>query len=351
MPTIDADAHVIETPRTWSFMREHEQDFRPQIFIRDSDDGAPVRSNQRREYWMIEGKLLSKGSNVGKDVSAESGTMADINKRLAHMDEIGVDIQVLFPSLFLRPMTQETDTDFALARSYNRWMAEIWGHSTERLRWVAVPPLLSLANEGKLREELAFCKEHGACGIFMRGIECERLLNHRHFYPLWEIAQELDLAVCLHAGINSVSYHDMLLPVSSMMTFKFPVVGAFVGLLEDEVPKRFPKVRWAFIEASAQWVPYALGEVKLRLASKGKRAEIERLMGENRFFVTTQKTDDLPWLLDQVGDDSLIIGTDYGHKDTASEVMAIKRLSTDGSIPAASAKKILETNPAALYAI
>ena len=26
MPTIDADAHVIETPKTWSYMREDEQD-------------------------------------------------------------------------------------------------------------------------------------------------------------------------------------------------------------------------------------------------------------------------------------------------------------------------------------
>jgi predicted TIM-barrel fold metal-dependent hydrolase len=332
-------------------MQDHEQDLRPQIFVRDTNDGAPVRTNQRREYWVIEGRMLSKGSNVGKDVSAESGTMADIAKRLTHMDEIGVDIQVLFPSLFLRPLTQERDTDFALARSYNRWLAEIWSQSPERLRWVAVPPLLSLANEAKVRDELAYCKAHGACGIFMRGIECERLLNHRHFFPLWEIAQELDLAVTLHAGINSEPYHDMLLPSSSLMTFKFPVVGAFNGLLEDEVPKRFPKVRWAFIEASAQWVPYALGEAKLRLMNKGKRVTADRLMSDNNFFVTTQRTDDLPWLLDQVGDDNLIIGTDYGHKDTASEVLAIKRLSTDGSIPAASAKKILESNPAALYAI
>ena len=351
MPTIDADAHVIETPKTWSYMREHEQDFRPQIFVRDTSDGAPVKSNQRREYWMLEGKLLSKGSNVGKDVPAESGTMADINRRLAHMDEIGVDIQVLFPSLFLRPLTQETDTDFALARSYNRWMAEIWAQSPTRMRWVAVPPLLSLANTGKIREELEFCKEHGACGIFMRGVECDRLLNHRHFFPLYDIVQELDLAVCLHAGVNSTSYHDIFLPNSSLMTFKFPVVGAFNSLLEDELPKRFPQVRWAFIEASAQWVPYALGEAKLRLMNKGKRVSTDRLMTDNNFFVTTQWTDDLPWLLSQVGDDNLLIGTDYGHKDTATEVMALKRLSSDGSIPASSAKKILETNPAALYAI
>jgi len=24
----------------------------------------------------------------------------------------------------------------------------------------------------------------------------------------------------------------------------------------DEIPKKFPKLRWAFIEVSAQWLPY-----------------------------------------------------------------------------------------------
>jgi predicted TIM-barrel fold metal-dependent hydrolase len=350
MPTIDADAHVIETPKTWSYMTEQEQDLRPQIFVRDPGEGAPVRSNQRREFWVLEGRLLSKGSNIGKDVPAESGTMEDIVRRLAHMDEIGVDVQILFPSLFLRPLTPERDTDFALARSYNRWLADIWSRAPQRLRWVAVPPLLSLADTGKIRDELAFCKEHGACGIFMRGVECDRLLNHRHFFPLYEIAQELDLAICLHAGINSAAYHDMFQPNSSLVTFKFPVIGAFAALIEDEIPRRFAALRWAFIEASAQWVPYALGEARIRLTGKGRRAS-DRMMSDNNFYVTTQRTDDLPWLLDQLGDDNLVIGTDYGHKDTATDVMALKRMSSDGNIPAASARKILEANPSRLYAI
>jgi hypothetical protein len=41
MTTIDADAHVIETPKTWSYLRDDELDFCPQIFARDPDDGAP----------------------------------------------------------------------------------------------------------------------------------------------------------------------------------------------------------------------------------------------------------------------------------------------------------------------
>jgi predicted TIM-barrel fold metal-dependent hydrolase len=351
MATIDADAHVIETPKTWSYMRDDERQFQPQIFVRDPNDGAPDRPNQRREYWVVDGKLQSKGNNIGRDVTAESGTMADIDGRLKHMDEIGIDVQVLFPSLFLRPLTREPDVDFALARSYNRWLADIWSYAPDRMRWVLVPPLQSLVDVGKVRAELEFCKEHGACGIFMRGVENERLLNHRYFFPLFEMAQELDLAITLHAGVDSVPYHEMFLQTSSLMTFKFPVVGAFNALLESEIPSRFPGVRWGFIEASAQWVPYALGEARLRLVRNGKPAPKGDMLKDNNFFVTTQWTDDIHWLLDEVGDDGLVIGTDYGHKDTATEVEALKRMSEDGSLPAASVTKILESNPARLYAL
>ncbi|HET9149082.1 MAG TPA: amidohydrolase family protein, partial [Alphaproteobacteria bacterium] len=332
MPTIDSDAHVVETSRTWSFMRENEQDFRPQIFIRDMDDGAPVRPNQRNDYWVVDGRMLQK-SNVGSDVPPEARDMTDVSRRLSHMDEVGIDVQVLYPTLFLRPITKEHDVEFALVRSYNRWLADIWSQSKDRLRWVAAPPLLSLVDPGKVRAELEFCKENGACGIFMRGMECERLLSHRYFFPLYEMAQDMGLAITLHAGVNSFAVHDVIPPdAGPLMLFKFPVIGAFSAILENELPKRFPSVNWAFIEASAQWVPYILGEVRLRLARKGKRASDDPLEGSN-FFITTQKTDDLPWLLDEIGDDHLLIGTDYGHKDTATEVEALKRLAEDGDLP------------------
>jgi len=350
MPIIDADAHVIESPHTWSYMRDDEQEFRPQIFVRDPNDGAPYRKGQRHQYWVIEGKLQSKGSNVGTDVPSEAATLADVGRRLKHMDEVGIDVQVLFPSLFLRPLTTHHDLEFALVRSYNRWLADTWKQSKNRLRWVATPPILSLIDPGKVRAELEFCKENGACGIFLRGVECDMLLTHRYFFPLYKMAEELDMALCLHAGINSASYHDIFVGDSSLMTFKFPVIGAFSSLLEHEIPKRFPRTRWAFIEASAQWVPYIVNQVRMQLRRKGI-ASGDGLLTDNRFFITTQRSDDLAWLLNEIGDENLLIGTDYGHRDDTAEVDALRRLASDGDVPKVSAERILNANPGSLYAM
>ncbi len=349
MTKIDADAHVIETPKTWSYMRDDERQFRPQIFVRNPDDGAGGAANQLSEYWKI-GDHFQNKMNVGSNVPAEARDMVDIKRRLAHMDETSVDIQVLYPTLFLRPCTSEHDVEFALVRSYNRWLAEIWQQSDDRLHWVATPPLRSLIDPGLVRAELEFCKDNGASGIFMRGMECEMLCNHRYFFPLYEMAEGLDLAICFHAGNNSFQNYNSFEAGTKIAVFKAPVMSACYHILADGIPAQFPKLRWAFVEASAQWVPYVLNEVKIRYSSKGERMP-DTILTDNNFYITTQRTDDLNWLLSEIGDDNLIIGTDYGHKDIAVEIEALSRLGTDGSVPASSVDKILQANPAKLYAL
>lgn len=349
MPRIDADAHVIETPRTWSYIPPDEAEFRPQIFVRDENDGAPLRSNQRNEYWKI-GEHFHTKTNVGSDVPIEARDLISVEQRLRHMDEIGVDVQVMFPTLFLRPTTTEHDREFAIVRSYNRWLADAWKRSNSRLRWVAIPPLYSLVDQGKIRAELEFCKANGACGIFMRGFECERFANDRYLFPLYAMAQELDLAVCFHAGNNSFANHNSYSRDHGMMIFKFPVMGAFLYLATDLIPQRFPGVRWAFIETSAQWVPYMLREVRTRLASKGVSVS-DQILHDNRYFVTTQRSDDLKGLIEEVGDNHFIVGTDYGHKDASVEIDALGRLEQSGEISATSAARIIADNPSRLYGI
>lgn len=349
MTVIDADAHVVETPETWSYMTGADAQFRPQIYRRDFEDGAPA-ANARKEFWVVDDRLIAKGLNQGEDVPADSRDLRSVEARLDHMDELGADIAVIFPTVFLRPMTKEHDVEYALTSSYNRWLADIWKESHNRLRWAALPPLLSLVDAGKVRAELEFCKEHGAVSVFMRGMECERVLSHRYFHPLYDMAQELGLAVTLHTGINSIAIHDCLNQgyEVSLQRFKLPCATAFATLLQEEIPKRWPEIRWAFIEAGAMWLPFMLNEARLRLARKGKRLDSDPL-GANNMYVTTQLADDIPSVIAAVGDDNLVIGTDYGHNDTATDILALQRLGREGGIDAASVAKMLEANPKRLY--
>ncbi len=51
--------------------------------------------------------------------------MLDVQARVDHMDELGTDLQVLYPSLWTGPITTNPAEEVALCRSYNRWMADI----------------------------------------------------------------------------------------------------------------------------------------------------------------------------------------------------------------------------------
>jgi len=68
-------------------------------------------------------------------------------------------------------------------------------------------------------------------------------------------------------------------------------------------------------------------------------------------WVACENTDDLPYVLSYAGENSLMIGTDYGHHDPSSELNAIRLLRNDPRIGAAVIDKILESNPRKFYGI
>jgi predicted TIM-barrel fold metal-dependent hydrolase len=352
MGAIDADAHVIETVQTWSYLQGDDRRFAPQLMTQTfgedllSNEGSAVR-----DFWVIEGRAFGKDRNVGTNTPQESREMLSIQARLAHMDDLGIEIQVLYPTLFLRPVVQDAQRERALCQSYNRWLGDLWRRGSGRLRWVAKPPLRLLERTpSAVKEELAWAKENGACGIFMRGLECERALGDSYFYPLWEIAAQLDLPVCVHSANGSFLHHDFFNEDTTFTKFKLAVVGAFHTLLEKQIPSKFPSVRWGFVEVSAQWVPYVLNDLADRFRRKGRSFPAHALAANN-MWVACENTDDLPYVLSHTGEDRLMIGTDYGHHDPSTELNAVHLLRNDKRIGPAVIGKILEENPRKFYAL
>ena len=66
-------------------------------------------------------------------------------------------------------------------------------------------------------------------------------------------------------------------------------------------------------------------------------------------YVACQSTDDIPSVLDCVGEENIVIGTDYGHTDTSSELDAILILQAQTDIDRETKDRILHYNPKALY--
>ena len=341
MLTIDADAHVIETERTWDHLEGADRRYRPVPITVDMPAG------KRRNFWVIDGRLIGGRDNIGQETPKESREMADIEARLRHMDEIGTDVQVLYPTLFLRPVTDRAEVELALCRAYNRWLADIWSKGKDRLRWAVQLPLLSM---DQALDELRWARGNGACAVFMRGIETNHTLHDPYFFPLYEEASRLNMAIGIHSGIGNFAVNDAL-DQEPFRAAKLMVIGSLHSMILRGIPERFPRLRIGAIEVSAQWVPYVVHDLKLRFPKfLGKEARAD-MLGGGQLYVACQTDDDLSYVLRYAGEDSLMIGSDYGHADNASELLALKRLKENGEMEGRLIDKILGINPARFYGI
>lgn len=352
MPVIDSDTHVVETERTWEFMDPADEKYKPQILV--GDDG--------KRYWYIDGQIKGqvrvapgargKVENAGRDMAVDPARreMDDVLGRVAHMDELGIDVQILYPSIYISRMCDKPDTEIAMSKSYNRWLASIWEQANGRLRWTCILPLASL---DVAIEELRWAVAHGACGVTMRAIEDTRMLVDPYFYPIFEAAEKLNIPIAAHIGNSNKGFWDLMATDGvggTFGTFRLTSVAACHAIMSRELYKDFPKLRFAIVEASAQWVPFVVHDLRRRLETRGRKLADDPLK-ENNIWVTCQTDDDIPYVVKYAGEGQLVIGTDYGHEDQSSEIQAMRNMREKGDVDPAVLDKIMGQNGVDLYGL
>ena len=116
------------------------------------------------------------------------------------------------------------------------------------------------------------------------------------------------------------------------------------------LPDQFPRTRWGIIEFSADWIPYLFNDIRRRLERRGGKMK-DRPLTESNIWVTIQLNDDLEQIYRYAGDDRFVIGTDYGHADSATDVYALRAFEADARLSSESRSRILWDNAAELYSI
>ena len=344
---IDVDAHVDETDATWDFLHDVDTAHKPVT----TDPGVPTVPGDRRPHrlWLIDGHTRLRRWRDDERTGTVQSTreLADVPARLRQMDELRIDVQILYPTLFLGGYTARSEVEAALTGAYNRWMADATQSSGGRLRWVYLPSLLDIE---KAVSEMRWAKDNGACGIFKKGIECGRSASDPYFLPLYEEASRLDMPICIHTGTGNP-------PGSGADTGgRFNAISAFTDLAMSDVPDRYPELRTGWIETGASWVPFLMADLiakqqKLTFHPFDYRSDLFRRC---KFFVACDTTDDIPYILSFGTEDSLMIGTDYTHADQSAELRALDVIDGKaalGEITVDIAAKITDQNPRRFYGI
>lgn len=369
---VDADTHIIESAGIWELIDKEMYHRRP-VVVKVPGDTLYKSFNA---FWLIDGNIIPKPGGKGsfflhtpsaadreqarRDIELGARELTDPEARLRDMDKRGVELQVVYPTLFLIYVTDDPELEIALCRAYNRWMATAYAAGQGRLRWVVVPPLRSI--EESIRE-IRFAREHGAVGVFFRGVERDRSLADPYFFPVYEEASRLGLPICVHTGAGSPaisSVFDVQLS-SSLPHIRILPLIAFRDLVANRIPELFPDLKFGFIEASASWIPYLLHIVRrfskstVRFGGPGLPVEGagwgQALFREYRLYVACEADEDLPMLLNYIDEDHLIIGSDYGHQDPSEEAQLVTTMRSRDDIPSKVTEKILCENARRFYAL
>ncbi len=361
MKVIDVDTHVVEPASVWEYLSERDQVFTPSILRKES--GSTVKAHftspSTTEFWVIDNHLYGKhdAERIAQfsngEISADAITLDSAAARLADMDAQNVDIQIVFSSLFLNIRCKRPQAELALTRAYNRWIADRCSDSAGRLRWIFVP---SLKNPDATVADMKRAKEGGAVGILFRGLEGDKYIDHSDHDPIFKQAADLDMPICVHIGhgspaVESVQGRDGA--GFNRFISDCPNYLAYSVLLNSQLHKTFPNLRFGFFESGSTWIAAATQTaLHLRLSPDELRRLVQEKLAEHNFFITCEMHEDLPSIVGYTGEDRLMAGSDYGHPgDIADTIMYRKQLEERGDLSAAIQSKLLSTNPCGLFSI
>ncbi|MEV8517650.1 amidohydrolase family protein [Dactylosporangium sp. NPDC051484] len=373
MGFIDVDSHALEVPATWDYLDPKEEHFRPQVLTFEA--GSVIRLGARANNTALPrtpSQLWTAGDTWARYTPAHGAMSPHVNMydagmldltdpaaRVEALDALGIDVQVIFSTFFIGAELDNPLEEAALTRSYNRWVGESLSGYTDRLKWVVRPPLRLM---DRALQELEYAANHGAAGIHLRGIEHGYYLCDPYFFPLYEKAQDLNLAIVVHNG--ATIRKGPATPIGNFTPHPPALMGqlvnlmyAFHAVLSSDIPERFPRLRWGFIEGGATFTlpvmhqharrDMSIGVTPFLDAKPVHPEDIERM----NVFVAVETDEDVPYLANALGEQSLIVGTDFGHNDLGTELGAHQTILERQDVRDSLAQKIVNDNGRALYDI
>lgn len=355
---VDADTHVLETEQSFAYLSKAEEKYRPSVLTLDGRVSGDIPlGNHAKNFWLIDGQMYGKHDLQRIETAAKGeiapGTldMRDPAARLKAMDVQGVDTAVIYTSLFLSTAIGDADAELALTRSFNRWMVDVCSIDRKRFKFAL---LVCPRRLEQSMAEMAWARDNGACGVMLRGFEGEQTLDHADYHPLLAKAADLDMAVCVHIGHGSRNFRGIKIGDGKIDPFaiRVPTMIAFSSLVRGDLHKKFPTLRFAFVEAGASWLP-AVGVMALRARrAQDRPAAIRQALVDHKIYITCEDHEDFAHILPYAGDDNLVIGSDFGHPGDVAESIHVQRdFKARRDVPERVKGRILSDNARVLYGL
>ncbi len=250
------------------------------------------------------------------------------NGRLADMDAAGIDLQVLGaggPAF----QTLEAAASVSAARRANDQLAEAIAANPDRFAGFAnLPTPDPLAAAQELERTV---REFGFKGAMIHGHTQGRFLDDKDFWPIFEVAESLDVPIYLHPTLPPRVVKDAYYRGLDDRAALILATGAWgwhvdtgmhaFRLILGGVFDRFPRLQ-VILGHMGEGIPFFLGRAQAHLESVTSALErsITQYFCEN-FYVTTSGFLTHPPLLCSlmvVGADRIMFSVDYPYEDNVA---------------------------------
>ncbi|MGH7834717.1 MAG: amidohydrolase family protein [Candidatus Binatia bacterium] len=357
----DADAHVILAPQMWEDLPEKYVSRRPRpAMINDAGDIGAYTSG-----WLVEGKLephvLGPGLQPANTPAwlvegkhRDTHTLVNPEGRIRELDQMGIDVQFLFPSTIYARMTADPGFEAAMYRAYNRYMGRQCRVNPKRLKWAGLVPLRNPREATAALEEMLAL---GASAAVVFGTAREKMLSDADFADFWNEFARCGLPLCVHMGASYPPFDELVQTFldAHALSMALPAQMAFVALMGQGMLDRYPDMKVAFMEFGAEWLFYMAGRMDHYLdrdrtiqprvlADKMPIRAVRDYLKSGRIFVSGEMDD--PLMKEEIallGEDQLLFSSDYPHgearENAAENLLERKDLTVDQK------RKILYDNP------
>jgi predicted TIM-barrel fold metal-dependent hydrolase len=265
--------------------------------------------------------------------------------RLELMDELGLDRALMWPtlaSLVEERLRDDPEATHAVIHALNQWMHEHW--TFDYAGRIFPTPVISLPIVDKAIEELDWVTERGARIVLIRpapvpGFRGPRSFALPEFDPFWELVQERDVVVGMHASDSGYQRYlnewegvpdDEFTPFTGGSAFA-AITHAGYRAITDTIASaighglctRFPGLKIVPVENGSSWVRPLIHDLESAFAFEPQLFQEDPVKVLKRnVFVHPFHEDDPVGLVEAIGADNVLFGSDYPHPEGMSDPLS-----------------------------
>src|SRR5262249_30338125 len=301
---------------------------------------------------------------LGDRYAEEIARDFDPESQVRAMDKEGLDLAILFPtSAMYITAFEKMDARFAAAacRAYNDWLHD-YIEAADPKRLFGAAAISAHDVTSAVAETRRAVSQLGMKAIFLRpNIFNNRPWHDRYYDPLWSACQELNVPVGFHETTGSrmrAAGTDRFkqLGIVHIASHSVEQMLACMDIIMGGVMERFPRLRFAFLEAQCGWLPFWLHRMdehhEWREADGGEAhppPPPAREFPRPGYFPAGGGEEVVKHVGDAVRGDNLVTTTDYPHGDSKYPKAMDRFLTLP--LSSASKKKILWDNVVKLYGL